>query len=438
MTKVVELTEYEKRAKRTEWFLDARYGMFIHWGLYAIPARGEWVRAFERISNEDYQTYFEQFNPTRYDPKKWAKVAKAAGHRYVVLTTKHHDGFCLYDSDLTEYKATNTKAGRDLIREYVDAFRAEGIAVGFYYSIIDWYHDHYPSYGDRYHPMRDNEEYKDKEYDFNQYLEYMHGQVEELVTRYGKIDIMWFDFSYNEMTGEKWQATKLIEMIRKHQPDILIDNRLGGNIMAAEPEIYAGDFFSPEQIIPPGGIVDELGRQVPWEACLTLNNHWGYHSSDTGYKSPRQVVRAMVECVSKNGNMLLNVGPDAEGEIPKQSIEILDEVGEWMRRNGRSIYGCKAAPLPKPEWGRYTQNGNLLYAHIFDRGIGPIYFQGLKGKIKRARLLADGSELHVSTPWMAEQYSDIEGGAFISIAGGDLPDLLDTVIELELYEPLNE
>lgn len=422
----------EARKQRTKWFLHDRFGMFIHWGLYAIPARGEWVRSFERLSNADYEPYFQQFDPKRYNPKEWAKIAKAAGQKYAVMTTKHHDGFCLFDSALTDYKATNTPAGRDLIREFVDAFRAEGIKVGFYYSIIDWYHDDYPAYGDRHHPMRDNEAFKNKKIDFDRYLHYMHGQVKELLTNYGHIDIMWFDFSYDEMTGEKWRASELIQMIRSLQPDILIDNRLGGNIMAAQPEVYAGDFYSPEQIIPPGGIVDELGRQVPWEACITLNNYWGYHAKDNDWKTPRQVIRALVECVSKNGNMLLNVGPDAEGEVPKGSQDILATVGEWMRRNGDSIYGCGAADLPKPEWGRYTQKGNKLYAHVFDRGIGPIYFQGLKGKVEHARLLADGSELKIEVPWMAEQYSDVDGGVFIQLQGGTLPDEIDTVIEFTL------
>lgn len=422
------------RFNRAKSLMDHRFGLFIHWGLYAIPARGEWVRSIERISNEQYQPFFDEFNPSRYDPRSWAKAAKAAGQKYAVLTTKHHDGFCLFDSKLTEYKATNTPAGRDLIREYVDAFREEGISVGFYYSIIDWYHDDYPAYHDRIHPMRGVESFKDKEQDFNRYLDYMHGQVKELLTNYGKIDIMWFDFSYDEMTGEKWRATELMKMIRSLQPDIVIDNRLGGDIMSAEPEVYAGDFFSPEQIIPPRGIVNEVGEPVPWEACITLNNNWGYHAKDKAYKTPRQVIRALVECVSKNGNLLLNVGPDAEGEIPSESLEILSTVGEWMRRNGDSIYGCGIAELDKPEWGRYTQCGNKLYAHVFDRGIGPIYFQGLKGRIKKARLLADGSELKVETPWMAENYSDIKSGAFINLSGGGLPDELDTVIELELIE----
>lgn len=422
------------REERVKWFMEDRFGLFIHWGLYSIPARQEWLRSIERLSIEEYQPFFEEFNPTHYNPREWAKAAKAAGQKYAVLTAKHHDGFCLFDSQLTEYKATNTPAGRDLIKEYVEAFRAEGLKVGLYYSIIDWYHPDYPKYGDRHHPMRDNEEYKGEENNFANYIEYFHGQVKELLTNYGKIDILWFDFSYDEMTGEKWEASKLVEMIRSMQPDILIDNRLGGNIMSAEPEIYAGDFFSPEQIIPPGGIVNENHMPIPWEACITLNDHWGYHSKDLNYKSPKQVIRTLVECVSKGGNLLLNVGPNVKGIIPPQSLVILQEVGKWMEQNGESIYGCKAADLPKPEWGRYTQKGKFLYAHVFDRGIGPIYFAGLKDRIKKARLLADGSELKVEVPWMAEQYSDIENGAFITLTGAELPDEKDTVIELELID----
>ncbi|ANS76895.1 alpha-L-fucosidase [Paenibacillus yonginensis] len=424
----------DDRWSRTARFRQDRFGMFIHWGLYAIPARGEWVRSHERISNEQYQPYFEAFNPVRYNPKEWAKAAKTAGQKYAILTTKHHDGFCLFDSQLTDYKATNTPAGRDLVREFVEAFRAEGIGIGFYYSLIDWHHEDYPAYGDRIHPMRSNEAYKDKDHQFERYLEYMHGQVRELLTGYGKIDIMWFDFSYDEMTGEKWKAAELVQMIRSLQPDILIDNRLGGHIKAAEPEIYAGDFYSPEQIVPPGGVVNELGEPLPWEACITLNDNWGYHAGDPHTKSARQVVRTLVECVSKNGNLLLNVGPDAKGEIPEASLDVLSKVGRWMERNGDSIYGCSAANLPKPEWGRYTQRGSRLYAHVFDRGIGPIYFAGLKDRIRRARLLADGSELQVSVPWMAEQYSDIEGGAFIHLPGAESDEDIDTVIELELAD----
>lgn len=420
----------EERTKRTQWFLNDRFGMFIHWGLYAIPARGEWVRSTERISNEDYQKYFEQFNPIKYDPKKWAKAAKAAGMKYAVMTAKHHDGFCLFDSKLTDYKSTNTLAKRDLVKEYVDAFRAEGIKVGLYYSLLDWYHPDYPAYGDRQHPMRDNEDYKGRKEDFSKYIEYFHGQVRELLTNYGKLDVIWFDFSYNDMTGEKWEATKLINMMRSLQPDIVIDNRLGGNIKSSSPEIYSGDFASPEQIIPPTGIVDEKGNSLPWEACITLNDNWGYCSTDFNYKSAKTVIRTLVDCVSKNGNLLLNVGPNALGEIPEESLDILAEVGEWMSKNGESIYGCGYTDIPKPEWGRYTKKGNKLYAHITERGIGITNLLNLRGKIESASLLADGSEIKLINE--AFNIHDFPNDAFIDLKSSSLPDERDTVIELKL------
>ena len=268
------------RRERTRWFLADRFGMFIHWGLYAIPARGEWIKSIEKISDEDYQRYFDEFNPTNFQPKRWARIAKEAGMKYAVLTAKHHDGFCLFDSQLTDYKSTNTPAGRDFVREYVEAFRAEGLKVGLYYSLIDWHHPDYPAYGDRIHPMRDNEAYKGKSHNFPAYLDYMHGQVTELLSNYGKIDIVWFDFSYDNLMGEAWRATELVQNMRSLQPDILMDNRLGasgeGNhrFTTKNPEIFAGDFACPEQIIPPAGLVDEDGVSVPWEACLTLNKHW--------------------------------------------------------------------------------------------------------------------------------------------------------------------
>ncbi len=435
-------TYIEQRTERTKWFLKDRFGMFIHWGLYAIPARGEWVRNSERISNEDYQTYFDDFNPVRYDPRAWAKTAKAAGMKYAVLTAKHHDGFCLFDSKLTDYKSTNTKSGRDLVREFLDAFREEGLKVGLYYSLIDWHHPDYPAYGDEFHPMRDNEAYKRDPSTFGRYLDYMHGQIRELLTGYGKLDIMWFDFSYGEMKGETWRATELMEMIRSLQPHIVLDNRLdasggnGGSIHTNNPSFYSGDFASPEQIIPPSGVTDNEGRSIPWEACITLNNNWGYGATDKTYKKAGTIIRKLVECVSKNGNLLLNVGPDAKGEIPVESVRILEEVGEWVLRNGDSIYGCGQSERPKPEWGRYTSNGNKLYAHIFEESIGPVNLAGLAGRVKQARLLSDGSELFVSRPWNTEMYPN---DAFFNFARPEvltypLPDERDTVVELTLID----
>ena len=209
----------EEIRQRTKWFMEDRFGMFIHWGLYSIPACGEWMMSQKEMTIEEYSKYFDQFDPVDYDPKKWVRLAKKAGMKYVVLTAKHHDGFCLFDSKLTDYKSTNTKAGRDLVREFVDACREEGLKVGLYFSIIDWHHPDFPKYGDRQHPMRNNPAYKDEKIDFDRYLAYMHGQIKELVTGYGKLDLLWFDFSYDDMTGEKWKATELIKMVRKYQPD---------------------------------------------------------------------------------------------------------------------------------------------------------------------------------------------------------------------------
>lgn len=429
--------------KRIEWYKEARFGMFIHWGLYAIPARGEWVRSVEQMPEEEYMPFFEEFDPVDYDPKKWARAAKAAGMKYAVLTAKHHDGFCLFDSKLTDFKATNTKAGRDLVREYLDAFRAEGLKVGLYYSLLDWHHPDYPHYGDRNHPMRNCEEEKNVERNFERYLEYMHGQVKELCTQYGKLDIMWFDFSYkddyNDMTGEKWQATKLVNMIRTYQPDVIIDNRLEvsgegfGSLATDHPSDFCGDFVSPEQIIPPNGLKDESGRDLMWEACITMNNNWGYCAKDKNFKPASTIIKKLVECVSKNGNMLLNVGPDAKGNIPAESLQILAEIGAWMKKNGASVYGCKNSPLPKPENGRITQNGNRLYYHVMENAIGSVPLYGIRREqVKAVRLLEDGSELKIQNNWIVNNYPDI---VFVDISATPfLPDGTDTVVEIVLKD----
>lgn len=427
--------------KRTEWYREARFGMFIHWGLYAIPASGEWIMSTERIPKEEYEKYFYEFDPVDFNPRAWAKAARRAGMKYAVMTAKHHDGFCLFDSALTDYKATNTKAGRDLVREYLDAFRAEGLKVGLYYSLLDWHHPDYPKYDDWHHPMRGNEAFKDDKYDFDNYLKYMHGQVKELVTNYGKLDLLWFDFSYGDMCEEKWEAAELIEMVRSYQPDVLIDNRLegsgekNGSIVTDDPLPYSGDFASPEQIIPPYGVVDDKGRPIPWELCATMNNHWGYCSFDNTFKSPQMLVRKLVECVSKGGNMLLNVGPDAKGNIPAKSIEILDEIGKWMEKNAKSIYGCGISEFAKPEWGRYTQNSNKVYAHVYEEPLGALALYGIAPeRIESIRNLADGSRVRLSNAWNTTMYRDVAFAYY----GEDpvfcypLPDQTDTVFEITL------
>ena len=433
----------EAYEKRMAWYTDARFGMFIHWGLYAIPARGEWVRSVERIPKEAYMTYFEEFDPVDYDPKQWAKAAKEAGMKYMVLTAKHHDGFCLFDSQYTDFKSTNTKCGRDLVREFLDAARGEGLKVGLYYSLLDWYHPDYPHYGDLHHPMRDNPAYTNEGRDFNRYLTYLHNQVRELCTHYGKLDILWFDFSYeNEnavMRGETWKATQLVEMVRQLQPEIIIDNRLEvsgegfGSLWEGNPTPYHGDFVSPEQIIPPEGIQDKQGRDLVWEACVTMNNNWGYCQNDHFFKPAPMLIKKLVECVSKGGNLLLNVGPDARGNIPPQSLEILRQIGAWMKDNSPSIYGCGKAGMAKPDTGRITRKGNKLYYHLFENTIGPMPLAGLKREqIDHVRLLATGGEVPLSNSWMSSNYPEI---VFAEL-GPDpvLPDPVDTVLEVTLKE----
>ncbi|MDP4188101.1 MAG: alpha-L-fucosidase [Bacteroidota bacterium] len=387
--------------KRTQWWRNARFGMFIHFGAYAVAARGEWVKSNEHLTTQQYQKYVDEFNPVDFDAKKWAKAAKAAGMKYAVLTAKHHDGFCMFDSKLTDYKISTRFKGRDLVREFLDAFRAEGIKVGLYYSLIDWHHPDYPNVGN--HPQRNDKEYGKRKFDWDNYLKYMHGQVEELVKNYGKIDIMWFDYSFDDYNGEKWKAKELVDMVRKYQPDIILDNRLeiNHNMGAAERMVSSyGDFETPEQGIPDAPLFDKYGNPIPWETCLTMNDSWGYNESDKNWKSPELIIQSLVNCVSKSGNMLLNVGPNARGNFPEESLHILREVGNWMNKNSESIYGCKASDLAKPEWGRYTQNGNTIYAHWMYPYLGHLKVSGLNDKVKNIYLLSSGAELHYqSTLW---------------------------------------
>jgi len=431
-----------EKKERIKWFTEARFGMFIHWGLYAIPARGEWVRSFEKMSHEDYMRYFNEFSAEHYDPKAWAHLAKKAGMKYAVMTAKHHDGFCLWDTRFTDFKSTNTKANRDLVKEYLIAFREEGIKVGLYFSIIDWRHSDFPHYADRHHPMRDDKTCGNENRNFNRYLEFMHGQIQELLTYYGKLDIMWFDFSYGDMVGEKWKAKELMEMVRRLQPDIITDNRLegsgenSGTILSANPALWAGDFACPEQMIPPSGIQNELGEPIPWEACITLNNHWGYSSHDKHWKSAEMIIRMLVDCVSKNGNLLLNVGPDSKGRIPSASIAILEEVGKWIADNGESIYNCGASEYSKPEWGRFTKSvkdEDKIYAHIYEGQAGAVCLSKLAGKIEKLRLLSDRSEIMLCNDyWNLSEYKE-HAFFFLNPQTHDsypLPDPIDTVVEI--------
>lgn len=383
--------EVRKTPGNTEWFVHDRFGMFIHWGLYALPARHEWIKNIEKITEEKYQKYFEYFDPDMYDPREWARAAKKAGMKYAVLTTKHHEGFCLFDSAYTDYKATNTKAGRDLVREYVDAFREEGLKVGFYYSLIDWHHPDFPI--DPLHPRRDDDNIDElnKGRDIRRYAEYMRNQVTELLTNYGKIDILWFDFSYSdsEYRGMKgkgkldWEAEELIATARRLQPEIIIDNRT---------EIEQ-DLWTPEQYQPTDWIRDDDGNRVVWEACQTFSGSWGYHRDESTWKTPEMLIRMLVNTVSCGGNLLMNVGPTARGYFDDRAVNALDAIGSWMKYNSRSIYGCTQSEFKAPADVRYTQKEGRLYVHLYAYPYRHLRLPGLADKVDYAQFLHDNSEI---------------------------------------------
>ncbi|MGN0977353.1 MAG: alpha-L-fucosidase, partial [Faecousia sp.] len=404
-------TRYESRIR---WFQSARFGLFLHFGLYSVPARGEWVRSNEQMPESDYMPFFESFNPQQFDAKAWARAAKQAGMRYAVLTAKHHDGFCLFDSQYTDFKSTATPFGRDIVREFLDAFRSEGLRVGLYYSLLDWHHPDYPHFADRYHPMREDATQTNENRNWDNYIAYYHNQVRELCTNYGKLDLLWFDFSYDHMRGETWHAAQLMEMVRALQPDILIDNRLEvsgegfGSLYSCCPTSYHGDFVTPEKMIPPHGLQDVENRDLCWESCVTMNNNWGYCRDDENYKPASLIIKKLVECVSKGGNLILNVGPMGNGAFPSQALATLRQIGDWMAVNSESIYSCGKAGLEKPDCGRFTRRGNTLYLHVYENSIGPLPVPQLrKSQIRSATRLFDGSEIQISTSWVHSDYPDV-------------------------------
>jgi alpha-L-fucosidase len=398
--KIWDETESEK-TERLSWWIDARLGMFIHWGLYAQAARHEWVQKDERISVKEYQKYQEIFNPDLFNPADWAKKAKAAGMKYAVITTKHHDGFCMFDSDYTDYDIKNTPYEKDIIKEWVDAFRAEGLGIGFYYSLIDWHHPDYTI--DKNHPRSADTQ---KEYEkLNQgrdmvvYREYLKNQVREILTNYGKVDILWLDYSFPGKFGkdrDDWGSVELMKMVRKLQPGIIVNDR-------ADLKNYLGgwDFTTPEQFKVQRWPKIE-GKKVPWETCQTYSGSWGYYRDEYTWKNNKQLLVLLIESVSKGGNLLLNVGPTARGTFDYRADEALGMMGEWMKYNSRSIYGCTQAPeyfkAPDHTILTYNEKANRLYVHLLDYPITNFRLPGYKGKVKYAQFLNDASEIKITNP----------------------------------------
>jgi alpha-L-fucosidase len=381
-----------------QWWSDARFGMFIHWGVYAIPARGEWVMYQEHIPHEEYAPLAKQFTPNRYDADEWVRLAKSAGMKYMVLTSRHHDGFSLFDSQYSNFTAPKTAAKRDLLREYVEACHRGGMRVGFYYSLLDW---RYPAYFRG--PQKDPEGWAEL-------VDYVHAQVRELCSNYGQLDILWYDGGW-PYTAEDWRSEELNAMARSLQPDIIINNR------SQTPE----DFDTPEQHVS----ASKAGRH--WEACMTLNDSWGYNEADDNWKTAKQALMYLVRCAHGGGNFLLNVGPKADGSIPKESERVLQDVGKWLDRNGGSIYGTTRATVDGTAFGTSTGlstvRGNTLYMHVFRWPGREITFSRIGNRVRSVHLLESGNEV---------KFEQRDDRVMLNGLPRRAPNDLDTVLVFEL------
>jgi alpha-L-fucosidase len=415
----------------TAWFIHDRFGMFIHWGLYALPSRHEWVLSVEKIDPAVYaEKYLKRFNPTHYDPRQWARTARAAGMKYVVITAKHHEGFCLWDSAYTDFKSTNTPYGKDLLEPFVEAFRAEGLRVGLYYSLLDWRHPDFTI--DTYHPLRDHPDVAalNANRQMPRYAEYMRNQVTELLTRFHP-DILWCDFSYPKgehgfpgKGRDDWESEKLLALIRQMSPKIILNNRMD------LPDVQA-DVYTPEQIQPTEW-VEVNGEPVVWEACQTFSGSWGYNRDEDNWKSPEQLIMMLINNVCHGGNLLMNVGPTSLGTFDPRALKALSVYGDWMERHSDSIYGCTQSEFAAPLDCRLTQKDNRVYVHIFAWPFRHIRLPNMASKVSYARFLYDGSEVPIEgTTWETDQMN-LKPDELVLFLPVKKPSVVVPVIELTL------
>jgi len=399
----------ETRASRLAWWTEARFGMFIHWGLYSIVGQQEWVLESEGIPLPQYEELARHFHPKPGFAREWARLAKRAGQKYMVLTTKHHEGFCLWDTRLTNYSAKQQGPGRDLVHEFVEAARAEGLRVGFYYSLMDWHHP-------------DGIRCATDEAARKRFVDYTHGLIRELLTNYGKIDILWYDVD-KPLTPAQWEADKMNRMVFELQPDIIVNNRNG----------LDGDFSTPEHKIQ--------ADNRAWETCDTLNLGWGYQRNDTEWKSPKRIVNDLTTCAQQGGNYLLNIGPEPDGTVPVETVRILDTVGIWLASNGDAIYATQGgASVSFGNYTNFTRKGNTLYIHVYFWPSGTPatqwlpFFQpptvvavgGVRCKVLSARLLKNGKPLKFQQDAISLRITGLPEQA---------PDSPTTVIACECDQP---
>jgi len=368
------------RERRMKWWHQAKFGMFIHWGLYSVLGRHEWAMENEGIPVAEYEQLAKQFTPHPNAAREWAKLARRAGMKYMVMTTKHHEGFCLFNTKLTEYCAPKQACGRDLVKEYVEAARGEGMHVGFYYSLMDWHHP-------------DGARCAHDEAARRRFVDYIHGQVRELCTNYGKLDVLWYDVAW-PLDANGWESVKMNQMVRQLQPDIIINNR------SKVPE----DFETPEQRI-------QATRNRSWEACMTMNDSWGYQRADDNWKTPKTIVRNLVTCARDGGNYLLNIGPKPDGSVPEESVRILTDVGHWVDKNAVTIYGAEPCNVRRSSYINFSRKGNTLYLHVYDWPGTTVAVGGLQNKVKSARLLVSGKPVQVKQDDFRVQFTGLPATA---------------------------
>ncbi len=424
-----------ERDMRMDWWRDARFGMFIHWGLYAVPAGvwkgeqisgiGEWIMASANIPVNEYEKLADKFNPVKFNAAEWVRLAKEAGMKYIVITSKHHDGFALWDSGVSDYDVVDLSPyQKDILAELTRECEQQGIEMCFYHSILDWHHRAQYVDPDAENPRAGHASNKIHADRKHEYVRYMKEQLKELITRFDP-GVLWFDGEWTDWWTRE-DGIELYNYIRTLKEDLIVNNRIGSGRQGMQGmdrgEGYAGDFGTPEQEIPDTGLPG-----VDWETCMTMNDTWGYKSWDENWKSTETLIRNLVDIASKGGNYLLNVGPKADGTIPAESVQRLKEIGEWMNVNAESIYETTASPFEQPDWGRYTKKADVLYAHVFEwPGSGQLRIPAIQQEIAAVSLLTGDGE-------KALQFNQSGSGVTVSLPR-IAPDNIDSVVKLQMEE----